>query len=555
MSVNKSLFFLLFIVSSVSVYFLSDNIKKIQTNQYQETIYTQVQNQMLKDFEIAYLNNKLEPISDRNNSIDIFKVGIQLDEIVEKIEDKKLKVIIALNKKDSKNINLNLSHSRTFINNKYIVNKNFNKFYMKILEQSEIYDNDNILKYVSKNNGIVFVKKFILSINNNNAMYVYILKSVDDIDLAFSDTLIDLINIITALLILVIGLIIYNISGRRSNIDYFNQNKVLLKENKKLKLLSDQLDFNEKKLSNIFNLQPNIMFVSNGINIVQVNKRFMGFFRRYKTIENFRKHHHSVSELFEEYDSTNYISSGLIEGKNWLEYILEHPKRVYKTIMSVDGEKHHFIIKVNEMKYAKKFKERYIIVAFIDITQDLNSKKITNDFVVHSAKDLDLSYLIGNITAYILCEYTHILPTKQAIFKANKDDIDRSNLLKIETNLISDDKNLSWQFIFPSQTVSYIFNMIIREYDVEIVDVVDEDIIETAYELVNSIMAVLVADIKNLKYQEFNNLIYKIDDAVLVDKNEIDQDNLYKCIMYIDNHEIAIMINFDQDSLQYINIS
>ena len=379
MFLNKSIFFLIFIISSVSIYFLSDNIKKEQTAKYKEFIYSQEQNLMLKEFEIEYLKNNIEHIFDNNNSLNTFETGIQLDEIVNKLQNKKIKTIIALNKNESKDINLNLSYSRTFIDDRYIINKNYNKYYLKILGENHIYDNNNILKSINKYDGIVTVKKFLYNKYANNVADVYLLKSIDDFDLTFLDTLINLINLITALMIIAIGLLIYNISGRKNNTDYFKQNKSLLNENKKLKLLSDKLDFNEKKLSNIFNLQPNIMFVYNGIDIVQVNKRFMGFFRRYNTIENFKQQHKSISELFEEHDAPNYISSGTIEGQYWLEYILEHPKRVYKTIMSVDGEKHHFIIKVNEMKYAKKFKERYIIVAFIDITQDLNSKKTNHN--------------------------------------------------------------------------------------------------------------------------------------------------------------------------------
>jgi hypothetical protein len=102
----------------------------------------------------------------------------------------------------------------------------------------------------------------------------------------------------------------------------------------------------------------------------------MGFFRRYKTFENFKDQHNDISELFEYIDHPDYIISKNIEDKFWLEYILENPKKIYKAIMSVDDEPHHFIIKVNEMDYVKRYNERYIVVAFVDITQDIVSQNI-----------------------------------------------------------------------------------------------------------------------------------------------------------------------------------
>ena len=166
-----------------------------------------------------------------------------------------------------------------------------------------------------------------LTVNNKTVIgEIYLIRSIETMDLSLTSFIKSFFDVINILMTLIYALILYFIHNTNKNKRFAIDNERLLKENMKLNILSDKLDYNEKKLSNLFNLQPNIMFISNGVDIVQVNKRFMGFFRRYKSFENFKQNHKDISELFEPCGRPNYIASELIEGKYWLEYILENPK-------------------------------------------------------------------------------------------------------------------------------------------------------------------------------------------------------------------------------------
>jgi hypothetical protein len=143
---------------------------------------------------------------------------------------------------------------------------------------------------------------------------------------------------------------------------------------------TDEMEFNDKKLDNLFNMQPNLMIMHNGKEVTKGNKRFMGFFNRFGTLDGFKKKHKCVSEFFEEYNAPNYIWEQYIDGIFWVDYILKNPRRLYKMVMSIENregkwEQHHFIIKLNEIKYAANVSERLIIIALVDMTQDMLNYK------------------------------------------------------------------------------------------------------------------------------------------------------------------------------------
>ncbi|MEA2049544.1 MAG: hypothetical protein U9O56_02265 [Campylobacterota bacterium] len=488
----------------------------------------------------------LIPIFDKE-FIGVFQVNINFDVIVNKLLKKDLKTIILLNKIDSSKIDLNLSHSRKFLDNFYVVNKNNDKYYLKVLEQSKIYQNQHLDKTIDQNSDVAIVK----SIIGNNLANVYIIKSLDDIKIDNLNFIINLIDIVLWLIIFILLIFLYIFYRHIQNKYYILENNQLSKENKELRLISEKLDLNEKKLSNLFNLQPNIMFISNGINIVQVNRRFMGFFRRYKSFENFKHEHNCISELFEQTDLPHYITSSLIDGKNWLEYILENPKKLYKTIMSVDDEAHHFIIKVNEMEYVRQFHERYIVVAFVDITQDIKDKETTNNnYSCEINSEFDISYTIENNITKTLFEYTNIKPTKQSIFKSTLLDELDNNCVFTTLELKTDDIVLNWKLIISVDTLSYIQNISSYNYDAKIITNINDDLKDIAYILSDNMAINMINDITKSKNSKLSNISHSIIKEVKPYK-EI-AENTYKFSMFIDNREVDIFIEFDKASLFYI---
>ena len=484
--------------------------------------------------------------------IGVVQIDYRLDELIKQLDKKDIKALVLLNRSLSSVIDVNLSYSRNFIKERYVVNKNADKYYQKLLEQSN-FIKSNKESFIDKKDGLLITKKAIIADNKTIIGEIYLIKSIDNINLELTNSVKNFYDIITILLLVIYSLIIYFIHNSYQTRSFALENEKLLKDNMKLSILSDQLDYNEKKLSNLFNLQPNIMFISNGVDIVQVNKRFMGFFRRYKTFDNFKKHHKDISELFEPCENPNYISTELIEGKNWLEYILENPKRLYKTIMSVDNEQHHFIIKVNEMDYVRNFQGRYIVVAFVDITQDVAQKEEIK-VQPKETDPLDISYLIENTLSYTIKEFINIMPTKQAIFKADENELDELGAVLIDLQFTKDDQEIKWQFLLPAMTVSFIINQLTSNYDERLNHDIDKEMIKTASSFVNSFSSHINYELEQLNHIGLSGMkskILKDEEYTLENKHRLN--NLYKFVMFVEEQELNVYINFDDGSMKYLN--
>lgn len=513
----------------------------------------------LKDpiFNYSFLTTKkgltltnLFPVYDKE-LIGVVQLDYQFEKLVKQMDKKHIKTLILLNSSLSSVIDINISYSRNFIDKRYVVNKNSDKYYQKILEQSDFINSDKTHN-INKKDGILMTKIPLVTNNKTVIGDIYLTKSIENIDLTLTSFIRTFFDIINILLTLIYALILYFIYNANKSKIFALENERLLKENMKLSILSDQLDYNEKKLSNLFNLQPNIMFISNGVDIVQVNKRFMGFFRRYKTFDNFKQKHKDISELFEPFDKPNYIWDELIEDKYWLEYILENPKRLYKTIMSVDNEQHHFIIKVNEMDYVRNFQERYIVVAFVDITQDVVQKDDTKS-EISNTDPLDISYLLENTITSTVKEFINIIPTKQAIFKGDEKELYDLGSILVDLNLTNKKEQLNWQFFLPITTISFIINQLTSNYDETKTHDIDEESIKMASSIINSLSSHLSYELKQIEHEDLSNILFNIiKEEELTLHNYHKLDNLYKFIMYVEEQELSIYINFDDKSMKYL---
>ncbi|MEA3384545.1 MAG: hypothetical protein U9Q20_07740 [Campylobacterota bacterium] len=318
--------------------------------------------------------NKI-PIYDNDKFLGLFGVNIHFDALVDIMSKNGFDSIVLLNEDDSKKIVQELSYSKKFVDDCYVVNSNANKYLLKVLKQNGIdkfcdnWENSFIVNEQSSH----LVSKIIIKDSDNIPIAkAIVFKSIDEIDFDDLEFFQQTHIISTILLILLVAFIVNYISLNLSVKEFSRGNDALVLENNELQVKANELDYKEKELDNLFDNQPNVMFMHNAKVITKVNRRFIkGFFRRFKTYEGFRDQHSCVSELFEQYDGQNYICSQVIDKKYWIDYILDDPRKLYKAVMSVDGDPHHFIVKLNEMEFNKKSSERVIIVALVDVTQDI----------------------------------------------------------------------------------------------------------------------------------------------------------------------------------------
>ncbi len=140
--------------------------------------------------------------------------------------------------------------------------------------------------------------------------------------------------------------------------------------------LSDSRDF----ISAIMNSQTDIIVVTNGKEIKQVNQSFLNFLK-IKDLSEFKKSHKCICDLFDTNDDEHY----LIPIKNdeiWIDKVLSNPTKTHKARIIINGEE--FIFKV----VASKIKNSRILKTAVlhDITEVENLHK---DLV--KAKDSALS--------------------------------------------------------------------------------------------------------------------------------------------------------------------
>ena len=119
---------------------------------------------------------------------------------------------------------------------------------------------------------------------------------------------------------------------------------------------------------NIINSSTNIVIVSDTKNILDANKIFFKYFSRYKTLQEFKDKHKSISEFFVVEDE--YLKAQ-IDGLNWVKYVIQNPQEVHKVKLDIFGEIHCFSVGA-----AKLFstREQYSII-LSDITKQEIYKK------------------------------------------------------------------------------------------------------------------------------------------------------------------------------------
>jgi hypothetical protein len=515
------------------------------------------------------ISNKI-PIYFKDRFLGLFGVNIHFDTLVDIFAKEGFRSVILLNKLDSKNIFQELSFSKKFIGDCYIVNSNAEKYLLKIIKNNlDEFCNDKWETpfKVNESTDHLISRYTIKNEAGNEIAQVMIFKSIDEIDfqdLGFFQTT----HIAgTVFLILLVAFFVnyFSILSRIKKL--LLENEELIKVNAELKTKTDELDFNDKKLDNLFNMQPNLMFMHNGKEVTKANQRFMGFFNRFGTFEGFKKKHKCVSELFEKYEAPNYIWDQYIQGEFWIDYMLNNPRRLYKTVMSINGDPHHFIIKFNEMNYSKHVTERIIIVALVDMTQDLvnyktleESSKILKDININEKLELkeekentDISYELKSQIEQSIKELSGKDVVQTDIVKVEAAKIPQKDNIIVKGDLKFSDVESAWQVFVPAGTSSRLLNMMSGNERAPISLSVSKDEIDTAREFVlyfttsfcDLINSKDFHDLKDGKYSESTS--YEI-----MHKELKSLEDLYRVSVKLKNSSTLLFyIKFDKDIIPF----
>ena len=400
--------------------------------------------------------NSLVPVFYDEEVAGMLNVITHFDSIVKELQNYGFKTVIFLDEKKSSVIDIKQSFSKKFINNNYVANKNADDLSMKIITKNEplYYINFEKEYQVNKKTNTFETVYLLRDKTNNPIAYMVLMKSLDEIKMDDLDANQTIHKAITIFFIVIIGLISYYRDSHNYTAKIKAENEKMVLFNAEIKEKNDELDFNEKKIANIFHIQPNFMLISDGHSIESANARFLWFMSTYYPeggLDEFRKHHNCISDYFvkcedESIDTSDYISGDTIEGIAWKDYILENFKRQYKVCMkNGHGGLHHFIIKMTEMEYAKLVK-RYIVISFIDITYEINLMKKNQTKQIDIAlnkKDIQMHEQLIYISHQLKQPIKAItLDTKNMQFKNEMNQLKDGDLDKFSDNI-----NMNAQFL------------------------------------------------------------------------------------------------------------
>jgi diguanylate cyclase (GGDEF)-like protein len=125
----------------------------------------------------------------------------------------------------------------------------------------------------------------------------------------------------------------------------------------------NQLQFVLQKMYNIFDLQREIVVITNAIEIKDANKQLLRFFG-FKDLQEFKEHNRCICDRFEVDEKVFHLQK-VAPFKNWVEALEEMPQKE-RIVMMQDslGKKYIFSVLVNY------FHEDYII-SFSDVTDTI----------------------------------------------------------------------------------------------------------------------------------------------------------------------------------------
>ncbi|MEA3353522.1 MAG: HAMP domain-containing sensor histidine kinase [Campylobacterota bacterium] len=186
--------------------------------------------------------------------------------------------------------------------------------------------------------------------------------------------------------------------------------KIIQKDNESLIKLNSDLKKTEASIRGLLDAQPNIIVVTDGIHMIDANKRVLEFFDNYSTFESFADNVECICSFFEKnVPDDSYITEERYGEDTWTDYILKNPDIPFKVIMKKNGQKRHFAISVNKTIIHEETQESVVIVTLNDITSEISSQiklKSLNDNLelIVANKTKELQELNENLEQKVLIE-------------------------------------------------------------------------------------------------------------------------------------------------------
>lgn len=128
---------------------------------------------------------------------------------------------------------------------------------------------------------------------------------------------------------------------------------------------------NEDYIYDILNSQEDIIIVRDSKEIQTMNNAFFKLFPNFKNIKDFKKHHNSIGEYFEEGEDLVYN----FKDKNWIDYVLNNKEKLHKVKIKQNDKEYIFALNViKSQKYPR------VIISLTNITELEKSNNLLEQY-------------------------------------------------------------------------------------------------------------------------------------------------------------------------------
>lgn len=112
--------------------------------------------------------------------------------------------------------------------------------------------------------------------------------------------------------------------------------------------MQNKMNFQQRYSQMILDSVPTPVIVTDGAHLMAANTSFLNYFH-YENIEAFKSEHECVCEYFEAGDTDEYLMP-LHDDQRWTEYMLEHPLKIHKAKITIQGLTTIFEVRISVLK-------------------------------------------------------------------------------------------------------------------------------------------------------------------------------------------------------------
>jgi len=189
--------------------------------------------------------------------------------------------------------------------------------------------------------------------------------------------------IIFSILLIIVYKFMKNINNKNKELEVLNNYL-----DKKVDQRTEELNIEKDHIQKILDRNPNIILLSNGNKLIDVNARFLEFFN-IKNLKEFTNKYDCISDFFEKFNNIDFPKNKLIDDMKWCEYLIQNQNNT--NIVSIKKDIKLYTFSINASILNEETKD--ILLSLQDITELKDKEKL----IVQQSKMASMGEMLTNI--------------------------------------------------------------------------------------------------------------------------------------------------------------